>query len=92
MEKETKKWALILGASSGFGAATAIELSKNGYNIFGVHLDRAATMPNVEKGDRADKREWGLKLNFSMSMPQIMRRGRKFWMLLKKDLQTNHQS
>ncbi|CUS78330.1 Enoyl-[acyl-carrier-protein] reductase [NADH] [Candidatus Kryptonium thompsonii] len=49
MEKETKKWALILGASSGFGAATAIELSKNGYNIFGVHLDRAATMPNVEK-------------------------------------------
>ena len=44
-----KKWALILGSSSGFGAATAIELSKNGYNIFGVHLDRAATLPNVEK-------------------------------------------
>jgi enoyl-[acyl-carrier protein] reductase III len=42
-----KKWALILGASSGFGGATAIELAKNGYNIFGVHLDRQATMHNV---------------------------------------------
>ena len=43
------KWALILGASSGFGAATAKKLSEDGYNIFGVHLDRQATMPNVEK-------------------------------------------
>ncbi len=43
-----KKWALILGASSGFGGASAIELAKNGYNIFGVHLDRQATMPSVQ--------------------------------------------
>ncbi len=42
-------WALILGASSGFGAATARELAKNGFNIFGVHLDRKATMKNVEE-------------------------------------------
>src|SRR5512139_3166972 len=42
-----KEWALILGASSGFGAATALELSKSGYSIFGVHLDRQITMPNV---------------------------------------------
>lgn len=42
-----EKWALILGASSGFGAATAIELAKNGYNIIGVHLDRQITMPKV---------------------------------------------
>jgi enoyl-[acyl-carrier protein] reductase III len=42
------EWALILGASSGFGAATAIELAENGMNIFGVHLDRQATMPNVQ--------------------------------------------
>jgi NAD(P)-dependent dehydrogenase (short-subunit alcohol dehydrogenase family) len=39
---------LILGASSGFGEATAIELSKHGYNVFGVHLDRQITMPNVK--------------------------------------------
>jgi enoyl-[acyl-carrier-protein] reductase (NADH) len=43
-----KKWALILGASSGFGGATAIELAKHDYNIFGVHLDRQVTMPNVQ--------------------------------------------
>ena len=42
-------WALILGASSGFGAATSLELSRHGMNICGVHLDRAATLPNVEK-------------------------------------------
>lgn len=42
-----KKWALILGASSGFGGATATALAKEGYNIFGVHLDRQATMPKV---------------------------------------------
>ncbi|MEX0735945.1 MAG: SDR family oxidoreductase [Bacteroidota bacterium] len=42
-------WALILGASSGFGGATAIELARHGMNICGVHFDRAATMPAVEE-------------------------------------------
>ena len=46
--ENNKYWALILGASSGFGGATAIRLAKDGYNIFGVHLDRTATMPQVE--------------------------------------------
>ena len=51
MNREENKnfWALILGASSGFGAASAIKLAEDGYNIFGIHLDRQATMPNVEK-------------------------------------------
>ena len=42
-------WALVLGASSGFGGATAVELARRGMSIFGVHFDRAATMPNVER-------------------------------------------
>lgn len=42
-------WALILGASSGFGAEVAVTLARAGMNIVGVHLDRRSTMPNVEK-------------------------------------------
>ncbi len=41
------KWAVILGASSGFGAATAKELAQSGYNICGVHLDRRAHLEPV---------------------------------------------
>lgn len=41
-------WALILGASSGFGGATAIELARHGMNICGVHFDRSTTMHLVE--------------------------------------------
>jgi NAD(P)-dependent dehydrogenase (short-subunit alcohol dehydrogenase family) len=43
----SSKWALVLGASSGFGAATSIELAKAGYGVFGVHFDMRATMPNA---------------------------------------------
>jgi enoyl-[acyl-carrier protein] reductase III len=42
------EWGLILGASSGFGAATARELGRRGMGIVGVHLDRKATLPLAE--------------------------------------------
>jgi NAD(P)-dependent dehydrogenase (short-subunit alcohol dehydrogenase family) len=42
-------WGLILGASSGFGEATCLALAQRGLNIFGVHLDRRATLGNVER-------------------------------------------
>ena len=41
-------WAVILGASSGFGAATSRELAAAGFNICGVHLDRRSTLPQAE--------------------------------------------
>ena len=42
-------WALILGASSGFGEATSLALARAGLDIFGVHLDRRSTLGNVER-------------------------------------------
>ena len=53
-------WALVLGASSGFGEAVSLELARRGMDILGVHLDRRSTMPNVERitaGIRALGRE-----------------------------------
>ena len=49
MTMSKQPWALILGASSGFGEATALELARAGMNIFGVHLDRRDKLPHVEE-------------------------------------------
>jgi enoyl-[acyl-carrier protein] reductase III len=38
-----ERWALILGASSGFGAAACRSLARAGYHIVGVHLDLRGT-------------------------------------------------
>ena len=43
------EWALVLGASSGFGEAVSLELARAGLNIAGVHLDRKQTLANVER-------------------------------------------
>jgi enoyl-[acyl-carrier protein] reductase III len=56
-------WAIILGASSGFGAACALELARNGLNIFGVHLDLKSTLPNARKV-QADIEATGRKVVF----------------------------
>jgi enoyl-[acyl-carrier protein] reductase III len=45
----SKGWALILGASSGFGGATAVELARGGWNIAGVHLDRRGTIEQAHQ-------------------------------------------
>ncbi len=45
----SSRWALVLGASSGFGAATSVELAKAGYGVFGVHFDLRSTLPNAVK-------------------------------------------
>ena len=46
--RERGNWAVILGASSGFGAATSRALARTGMNICGVHLDRRNTTPLAE--------------------------------------------
>ena len=45
-------WALILGASSGFGAAAARHLASLGMDVIGVHLDRRSTIPLAEAVQR----------------------------------------
>lgn len=42
-------YAMILGASSGFGEAVSLELAANGFNIIGIHMDRGAGLTKVEQ-------------------------------------------
>lgn len=57
------RWALILGASSGFGEASARALADAGFDIFGVHLDRRAGLEHV-KLLRADLEATGQRAHF----------------------------
>jgi NAD(P)-dependent dehydrogenase (short-subunit alcohol dehydrogenase family) len=41
-------WCVVLGASSGFGAAAARAFAAAGLDVVGVHLDRKATQPLAE--------------------------------------------
>ncbi len=45
----SRRWLLVLGASSGFGAASARAFAREGYDILGVHLDRRSTLDRVER-------------------------------------------
>ena len=40
-------WCVVLGASSGFGAAAARAFAAAGLDVAGVHLDRRVTLPNA---------------------------------------------
>ena len=49
MTDDRERWALILGASSGMGEATALALARAGYRICGIHLDFRAGLQHVEE-------------------------------------------
>ena len=69
-----KKWALILGASSGFGGASGIALAKEGYNIIGIHLDRQATMPKVNQTIKSIEKTGQEAVFFNMNAADQFRR------------------
>jgi enoyl-[acyl-carrier protein] reductase III len=52
VQTNSPRWALILGASTGFGAECGIALAAAGYDICGVHLDRKAGMALADETKR----------------------------------------
>jgi NAD(P)-dependent dehydrogenase (short-subunit alcohol dehydrogenase family) len=66
-ERNERRWALILGASSGFGEATARELARRGFDVCGVHLDRRAGMAHVEEITSAIRAEGREALFFNVN-------------------------
>ena len=43
------KWAIILGCSTGHGAAISKQLASEGYGIIGFHLDRGAIKKEAQE-------------------------------------------
>ncbi len=43
-----RKWALIIGGSSGIGLATAKKLGSHGFNLLIIHRDRRSALPDFE--------------------------------------------
>lgn len=77
-------WALVLGASSGFGEATALELAARGLNICGVHLDRRATLPHVHEVVEQIENEGREALFFNMNAADEEKRDEVLEKLLEK--------
>ncbi len=84
------EWALILGASSGFGGATAIELARHGMNIFGVHLDRQATMPVVEEIIKAIRHTGSKAVFFNINAADSIKRNETLDEIKERFSQESH--
>ena len=68
-------WALVLGASSGFGEAVSLALAEAGLSIVGVHLDRKATQPNAERIAGEVRRHGREAMFFNVNAADPERRG-----------------
>ena len=46
------EWVLLLGGSTGHGAATAKRLAQDGFGIIAFHLDRGDAKKNCTRNNR----------------------------------------
>jgi len=83
---KTPKWALILGASSGFGEGAARALAQAGYDIVGVHLDRKAGMEHVAEIRRDIERLGRKTLYFNINAADEEKRNEVLADLAKQKL------
>ena len=81
-------WAVILGASSGFGGATAVELARHGMDVFGVHLDLRSTLPNAEKVMDAVRAEGRQAVYFNMNAADAAKRADAVEVMARKAAET----
>lgn len=58
------RWALILGVSSGLGAATARELARSGMHVFGLYLGRGQSSSETVALAESIAREFGVTAHF----------------------------
>ena len=70
------RWALVLGASSGFGAATSRALAEAGMNIFGVHLDPRSRLHRAKEVIADIEASGSQAVFFNTNAASARRRGR----------------
>jgi enoyl-[acyl-carrier protein] reductase III len=75
MTDTRERWALILGASSGMGEATARTLAKAGYNVVGIHLDFRAGLSHVAELVADLERDGAKTLFINMNAADDEKRG-----------------
>lgn len=66
VEVKNRRWALILGASSGLGLATAKKLARHDFDLVLVHRDRRSQMEQINKEFKAMEAYGATVISFNM--------------------------